>query len=182
MAEMGLLDILIADDSADDQELLITAFRRIGVSRKINCVNGGYEAVDYIHGKGKYGDRQSYPYPSFVITDLKMQGGDGFTLLQLLKGIPRYRIVPTIVMSTSSDEDDIRQAYLLGASSYLVKPAHFHELVRVMRILVDLWLVVKIPAIDVTGRQLPTHSHGKLGQRLSQPDVSVEPGIGSTTS
>jgi CheY-like chemotaxis protein len=174
MAEMGLLDILIVDDSADDQELLITAFQRIGVTRKINCVSGGYEAVDYIQGEGRYADRQCHPYPSFVITDLKMQDGDGFTLLELLKGMPRYRIIPTIVMSASSDEDDIRQAYMLGASSYLVKPANFQELVRVLRILLDLWLVAKIPAIDVTGKQLHTRSRGKIGERLSQPDAGDE--------
>jgi CheY-like chemotaxis protein len=168
VADRTLLNILIVDDSDDDQALLVTAFERIGVTQKIECVSGGHEAIAYIQGDGKFAERDRYPYPSFIITDLKMQDGDGFSLLEQLKSMPQYRILPTIVMSASADEDDIKKAYMLGASTYLVKPQTFDELVRVLRILVDLWLVAQLPAVDATGKQLMTRSGGKMGDRFSQ--------------
>jgi CheY-like chemotaxis protein len=175
VANKTLLNILIVDDSDDDQVLMVTAFQRLGVTRKIDCVNGGYEAIAYIKGEGKFAERDKYPYPSFIITDLKMPDGDGFTLLEQLKSMPQYRIIPTVVMSASADEDDIKNAYMLGASIYLVKPPSFDELVRVLRMLVDLWLVAKLPAVDVTGKQLATRSCGKLGDRFSQSSEDLNP-------
>ena len=168
MAERRSLNILLVDDSSDDLELLLTAFERIGVTKNIACVNGGHEAIDYIQGYGKFCDRDLYPYPSFIMTDLKMPEGDGFALLEQLKSMPGYSVFPTIVMSSSSDEDDIRTAYMLGASTYLVKPSGFEELVRVLRVLLDLWLVAKLPAVDLTGKQINTSSVGKLGERFPE--------------
>ena len=61
------------------------------------------------------------PYP-LVTTDLKMPGIDGFAILADLRDNPDRAITPTIVLSASSDPDDIRLAYQLGANSYIVKP------------------------------------------------------------
>lgn len=168
MAAQRLLNILLVDDSSADLELLVTAFNRIGVTDNIRCVNGGFEAIAYIRGEGIFSDRERYPYPSFIITDLKMPDGDGFTLLEQLKRMPQYSIFPTIVMSASADEDDVRTAYMLGANTYLMKPSAFGELVRVLRILLELWLVAKLPGVDVTGKHLGTRSAGKLGERFPQ--------------
>jgi CheY-like chemotaxis protein len=91
-------------------------------------------------------------------------------LLEQLKSMPQYRVIPTIVMSASGDKDDVKKAYMLGASTYLVKPSTFDELVRVLKLLVDLWQVAKIPEIDATGKQLLTRSEGKMGSRYPQAD------------
>jgi CheY-like chemotaxis protein len=123
VAEERLLNILIVDDDLDARELLLLALQRIGISSRVCCVNGGNEAVAYLRGDAAFADRERFPYPSLLITDLKMSDGDGFTLLDQLRGMPRYRVVPTIVMSASADPDDIRKAYMLGATSYFVKPA-----------------------------------------------------------
>jgi DNA-binding NarL/FixJ family response regulator len=97
-----------------------------------------------------------------------MPDGDGFTLLQQLKSTPRYRVVPTIVMSASSDADDIRKSYMLGASSYFVKPAGFEALARLLKLLYEVWLLAELPVVDAMGRQLDTNSAGKLGERFPQ--------------
>jgi CheY-like chemotaxis protein len=168
VADERLLNILIVDDDPDARELLLLAFRRIGVSSNVRCVNSGNEAVAYLRGDGRFSDRKQFPYPSLLITDLKMPEGDGFTLLEQLRSTPRYRIVPTIVMSASSDADDVRKSYMLGASSYFVKPARFEALERLLKLLYDLWLLAELPAVDVTGKQLDTSSAGKLGERFPQ--------------
>lgn len=168
MANERLLNILIVDDDPDAREMLLLALERIGVSSRVRCVNSGNEAVAYITGQGEFSDRERFPYPSLLITDLKMPQGDGFTLLTQLKSAPQYRIVPTIVMSASCDDDDIKKAYMLGASSYFVKPAGFEALERLLRLLYELWLLAEIPAVDANGKHLDTSSVGKLGERFPQ--------------
>jgi CheY-like chemotaxis protein len=168
VTEERLLNILIVDDDIDARDLLLLALERIGISSKVACVNGGNEAVAYLRGEGVYADRERFPYPSLLITDLKMPDGDGFRLLEQLRSMPRYRVVPTIVMSASSDADDIRKSYMLGATSYFVKPAGFAALERLLKLLYQTWLLAEIPAVDITGRHLDTPGTGKLGARFPQ--------------
>jgi CheY-like chemotaxis protein len=166
MTDQRLLNILIVDDDPDARELALLAFRRVGLASNVHCVNSGNEAVAYLQGEGKFSDREQFPYPSLLITDLKMPDGDGFTLLEQLKRTPRYRVVPTVVMSTSSDADDIKKSYMLGASSYFVKPAGFDALERLFKLLYDLWLLGELPLVDTSGRQLDTNAVGKLAERF----------------
>jgi len=168
VAAERLLNILIVDDDLDARDLLLLALERIGISSRAFCVNSGNEAVAYLRGEGEFADRECFPYPSLLITDLKMPDGDGFRLLEQLNAMPRYRVVPTIVLSASSDADDVRKSYMLGASSYFVKPAEFAALERLLKLLYETWLLAEIPAVDATGRQLDTRSAGKLGARYPQ--------------
>jgi CheY-like chemotaxis protein len=168
VAEGRLLNILIVDDDLDARDLVLFALERLGISSRASCVNSGNEAMAYLRGEGKFADRERFPYPSLLITDLKMPDGDGFRLLEQLSRTPRYRVVPTIVMSASSDADDIRKSYMLGATSYFVKPAGFEALERLLKLLYETWLLAEIPAVDATGRQLDTRSMGKLGARFPQ--------------
>src|ERR1700694_3070902 len=114
--------ILIVEDDRNDQVLIKEAFRQIGVTDPIQVVDDGAEAIAYMMGEGKYADRKKYAYPTFVITDLKMPRADGFAVLEFLKSNPEWKVIPTIVLSASADLDDIKKAYMLGASSYHVKP------------------------------------------------------------
>jgi CheY-like chemotaxis protein len=166
VAEERLLKILLVDDDPDARDLLLLAFERIGVASRVSCVNSGNEAVAYLSGEGVFSDRERFAYPSLLITDLKMADGDGFRLLEQLRARPRYRVLPTIVMSSSSDADDIRKCYMLGASSYFVKPARFEALQRLLKLLYEVWLLAELPAVDATGRQLDTDGTGKLGERI----------------
>jgi CheY-like chemotaxis protein len=168
VTEERLLNILIVDDDLDARDLLLLALERIGISSRVSCVKGGNEAVAYLRGEGVFADRERFPYPSLLITDLKMPDGDGFRLLEQLRSMPRYRVVPTIVMSASSDADDIRKAYMLGATSYFVKPAQFAALERLLKLLYEVWLLAEIPQVDLTGRHLDTLGTGKLGARFPQ--------------
>lgn len=166
MADKRLLNILIVDDDLDAQELLALSFERLGVSSRVSCVGSGNEAVAYVTGQGEFSDRKRFPYPSLLITDLKMPDGDGFSLLEQLKSTPQHRVLPTVVMSASSDADDVKKSYMLGASNYFVKPAEFNALERLIKLLYEIWLLAEIPAVDSSGKQLNTDSVGKLGERF----------------
>src|SRR6185295_13658361 len=103
---------------------------------------------------------------------LKMPGADGFAVLEHLRGNPEWAVIPTVVFSNSRDLDDIKKSYILGASSYHVKPSSAEALREQMKVLHDYWLTCEVPQVDSTGRQLPTDSNGKLGERFAQPSDS----------
>jgi CheY-like chemotaxis protein len=158
--------ILLVEDDPNDRLLLQLAFNRIGVLDPLSVVDNGAEALAYLRGEGRFSDRTRFPYPSFMMTDLKMPGVDGFAVLAYLKENPEWSITPTIVLSASSDPDDIRLAYALGANSYIVKPVDLEELFRVLKLAFDYWRVCDFPYTDAQGRRLTTNSSGKLGAQV----------------
>lgn len=160
--------ILVVDDDPEDQLLIKHTFKKIGVSDPIHLVSDGVEAIEYMMGEGKFSDRRKYAYPTFIMTDLKMRRKDGFAVLEFLKSNPEWAVIPTIVFSASTDLDDIKKAYMLGASSYHVKPRTLGAMVHQMLVLHSYWMTCEVPEVDVTGRQLHTQSKGKLGERFPQ--------------
>src|SRR5688500_14341885 len=160
--------IMIVEDDPADQFLIQHAFRAIGVTDPIHYVGDGAEAIAYMMGEGKYSDREKFAYPTFIITDLKMPRADGFAVLEFLKSNPEWKVIPTIVFSASADLDDIKKAYMLGASSYHVKPRTHGALMHQMLVLHAYWMTCEVPEVDSTGRQLRTNSEGKLGERFPQ--------------
>jgi CheY-like chemotaxis protein len=165
--------ILVIDDDPNDLIFIERAFRAIGVKDPIHTLSGGLEAIAYMMGEGKYSDRRVFAYPTFITTDLKMPGADGFAVLEHLKNNPEWAVIPTVVLTSSRDLDDIKKAYMLGASSYHVKPGSPAELRRQLTVLHDYWVTCEVPEVDVTGRQVSTDSKGKLGERFSQNHHSV---------
>jgi CheY-like chemotaxis protein len=162
--------IMVVEDDPNDQFLIERAFRRIGVTDPIQVVSNGAEAIAYMKGEGKYADRKTFAYPTFVITDLKMPQCDGFAVLEFLKSNPEWKVIPTIVLSGSSDLDDIKKSYMLGASSYHIKPQNHDELQKQLSVINAYWVTCQVPQVDISGKQLLTDSDGKLGERFPQPD------------
>jgi CheY-like chemotaxis protein len=166
--------ILVVEDDPNDQFLLMRGFKKIGVNTAIQVVNNGLEAIAYMMGEGKFADRAAFSYPTFVMTDLKMPGADGFAVLEFLKKNPEWSVIPTIVFSSSFDLDDIKKSYMLGASSYHIKPVSPEAMIRQLEVLHAYWTTCEVPAVDRTGKQLHTESRGKLGERFLQPDEAPD--------
>ena len=162
--------ILVVEDDKNDQFLIERAFRKIGVTDPIHLVSDGAEAIAYMKGEGKYADRKRYEYPTFLMTVLKMSKKDGFDVLNHLKNHPSWAVIPTVVFSASSDLDDIKKSYLLGASSYHVKPQSPEKLYEQLAVLYAYWVTCEVPEVDTTGKQKPTNSRGKLGERFRKLD------------
>ena len=161
--------ILLVDDDEVFLMLAERVFRKNGVTSTIQKVHDGVEAIAYLMGEGKFSDRKVYEFPTFIITDLKMPRADGFAVLEHLKSKPECSIIPSVVLTGSSDLDDIKKAYMLGASSYHVKPSSVTELQRILKILHDYWMTCEVPEVDKEGVMLHTTSEGKLGERFKQP-------------
>jgi CheY-like chemotaxis protein len=133
------LTILIAEDEESDFMLLQKAFRKNNIDDNLVWVRDGLDAIDYLQGSGAYSDRQQHPAPELVILDLKMPRMSGLEVLQWVKDHPEFKVIPTIVMSSSRLDDDVRQAYDLGANTYFIKPTDFATLVRLIQGVHQYW-------------------------------------------
>jgi CheY-like chemotaxis protein len=131
--------VLVAEDNPDDALLLRRALERAGISARIKIVADGEEMLLYLEGRGAYANRSRSPLPSLIILDLKMPRKSGLEVLQWMSTNPHLAVVPTIVLSASNLERDIRAAYDFGANTYFVKPSTFDELVDTMKMLESYW-------------------------------------------
>jgi len=167
--------ILVVDGDANDRMFMERAFRSLGIKGAIHLVASGDEAISYMKGDGRYADRLEYPYPTFILTDLKMNQGDGFAVLAFLKRNPDWAVIPTVVISASVSPDDIKKAYQLGASSFHNKPVSNEELAKLLAVLHEYWMTCEVPQVDVNGKQVPTGSRQDSVGELS-PAPAVAPG------
>jgi CheY-like chemotaxis protein len=105
--------------------------------------------MDYLTRSGEYADPLTSPRPGLILLDLNMPRKNGREVLEEIKSDEALRRIPVIVLTTSSDEEDILSSYDLGVSSYITKPVTFSELVRIMRSFGEYWIdIVKIPTND----------------------------------
>lgn len=160
--------ILVIDDDPNDRLLIEEALRTVCANSAVVMFADGGDAIHYLQGDDPYSDRTRFPYPSFVITDLKMPRVDGLAVLEFLRSRPQSAIVPTIVFSSSSDPDDVQKSYMLGASSYHVKPSTAERFTEQVRVMHDYWMTCEVPDVDRNGVRRPTESRGRIGQRYSQ--------------
>lgn len=168
--------VLVAEDNPDDALLLRRAIDKAGVVARVKIVSDGEEMLLYLQGLGAYSNRATSPLPSIIILDLKMPRKSGLEVLQWISENPAVSVVPTIVLSASNLEGDVRAAYDLGANTYFVKPTTFDELVETMRMLEKYWKkAAKIRPIE-TQRGFSTTSKASETFRFL-PEINPEPGV-----
>jgi CheY-like chemotaxis protein len=138
--------ILIAEDDADDRFLLQTAFEEKGFQDKIEFVENGVELLKYLE-MIRLKDSDDSVFPGFIMLDLNMPKKSGREALQELKQHPVFKSIPVIVYTTTKNEMEIRRCYELGANSYVVKPARFEALLKVVEDIRNYWFnTVSIPS------------------------------------
>ncbi len=131
--------ILIAEDDADDQFLLQTAFTENGFTDHIEFVENGVELLHYLSEIESQASG-ALAYPNFIILDLNMPKKDGREALQEIKQHPVFKSIPVIVYTTTKSDAEIRRCYELGANTYIVKPARFEGLLKVIQDIQRYWL------------------------------------------
>ncbi len=132
--------ILIVEDNADDVELIRYAFTKAGIGNPIAAVEDGAQAIAYVQGKGAYADRTNHPCPGLVLLDLKLPRRSGFEVLEAIRRDEAMRQTPVVVLTSSTQDSDIRRAYEAGANSYLVKPVSRDRLLEMVKNLKAYWI------------------------------------------
>jgi CheY-like chemotaxis protein len=160
--------ILIVEDNPNEQILIKHTLEDIGVGETIQTVNDGADAIAYLKGRGIYSDRQRFGFPTFLLVDLKMREVHGLELLLFLKR-SNLIIVPTIILTSSSDRADVKRAFQFGANAYHVKPVKMECLREQLKLIHSYWTQVELPDMDEHGRLLPSDDDGKLGEQGRHP-------------
>jgi len=137
--------ILLVEDDENDAMLVRLAFQKNNILNPIQWAKDGLEAVAYLNGNGVYADRQAYPFPDVLIVDLKMPRMNGLELLAWIRDHPEYRVIPTIIITSSRLDVDIEKAYGLGANTYMIKPPALDELVKMVKVVHEYWSVSAKP-------------------------------------
>lgn len=134
--------VLLVEDDPNDVLLIQRAWRKANIAAPLQVVTDGEAATRYLTGGGEFADRQRYPLPILVLLDLKLPRKSGFEVLAWLRQQPVLRRLPVVVLTSSSEPEDINRAYELGANSYLVKPVQFESLQEMMQTVHIYWLVL----------------------------------------
>jgi two-component system response regulator len=128
--------ILIVEDSEDDYEATIRAFKRTNLKNPIRRAASGMEALSIL--------REGESRPGLVLLDLNMPGLDGRRILAIIKSDPILRKIPVVVLTTSSDERDIEECYTLGANTYIQKPVDLDGLFAAVQRLKEYWFEIAL--------------------------------------
>jgi CheY-like chemotaxis protein len=145
------LPILLVEDNADDVFLFTRALGKARRPHPLHVVTNGREAIDYLSGAGKYGDRNAFPLPDLIMLDLKMPLVSGFEVLRWIRGDGMARLIPVIVLSSSALTEDVNRAYTFGANAYMVKPAEAVALERLIQTISDFWYAGEKPDLRTPG-------------------------------
>jgi two-component system response regulator len=134
--------ILLVEDNADDEALTIRALKRNNIVNAIDVVRDGAEALDYMFCHGAWSDRDAHALPQVVLLDLKLPKVSGLEVLKAIRADEKLRFLPVVILTSSTEEQDIVKSYGLGANSYIRKPVDFDQFSEAVRTLGLYWLVL----------------------------------------
>jgi len=140
---MGEGEILLVEDSQDDAELTLRAFRRSNILNQVVVVRDGAEALDYLHGTGAHAGKR-LPAPVLMILDLNLPKVSGLEVLRRTRADERTRFLPTVILTTSIEDQDVINSYALGANAYVQKPVAFEEFLAAAAKLGMFWRLVNV--------------------------------------
>lgn len=132
--------ILHVEDSLDHARLVACCLERSRVVSRIQLVEDGETALDYLLRRGKYRAEENSPRPRVILLDLRLPKIDGLEVLRTIKANPELLSIPVVVLTSSEADRDLAEAYLNHGNSYLVKPMDFATLRRQMDDFAEYWL------------------------------------------
>ncbi len=155
--------VLLVEDNPDDEALARRAFTKSRLANEILVARDGVEAIALLLGteaevKEGAGDgtpdrpRRREPLPQLVLLDLKLPRVDGLEVLRRIRGHPRTRTLPVVVLTSSDEERDLVESYRLGVNSYIRKPVDFQQFARVIEEVGLYWLVLNLPPPSGSGK------------------------------
>lgn len=136
-----LKPILLAEDNSRDIELTLEALKDYSLANRVVVVRDGVEAMEYLRCEGKYSQRKP-GNPAVVILDIKMPRMDGIEVLQAIRSNPILKMTPVVMLTSSSEEQDLIRSYKLGSNAYVVKPVKFSEFIDAVKQVGIFWAIL----------------------------------------
>ena len=131
--------ILLVEDDENDVFFFQRAMKHANFDHPLRVLRDGHDAIAYFSGTDQFSDRAQWPLPCFVILDLNLPRKHGLEVLQWIRASAPDLTVPVVVLTSSTSDLDIREAYRFGANSYLNKPSHPEHLLEMVRVLKMYW-------------------------------------------
>ena len=146
MTSLDAVEIVLIEDNPHDVELALRALKKNGLANKVQLLQDGAEALDFLFSTGAYANRNYNARPKVILLDLKLPKVDGLEVLRRIKADERTRSIPVVVMTSSQEEQDIVESYRLGVNSYIVKPVDFDKFAQSVADMGLYWLLLnKVP-------------------------------------
>jgi CheY-like chemotaxis protein len=137
------IEVLLVEDSPGDVRLTQEAFREANKSIHLHVATDGVEAMEFLKREGSHAHE---PRPDLILLDLNLPKMDGREVLAHIKEDEGLRMIPTVILTTSDAEADIRRSYQLQANCYLTKPVQLDAFEALVKSINDFWLTkVKLP-------------------------------------
>ncbi|HKQ35024.1 MAG TPA: response regulator [Nitrospiraceae bacterium] len=134
------MEILLIEDSPEDVEITLRAFRKYDLANNVHVVRDGEEALDCLFSTGRYAGQTVCSNTRLILLDLKLPKIDGNEVLQRCKSDPRTKNIPVVVLTSSKEERDLTNTYNLGVNSYVVKPLDFSQFTEAIRQICLYWM------------------------------------------
>lgn len=135
----ALKPILLVEDNPDDEELILRSLKKANIANEVRVARDGQEALDMLYGGA--GEEDSL-VPSLVLLDLKLPRVGGLDVLRRIRAEASTRLLPVVILTSSSEDEDILGSYESGANSYVRKPVDFNEFANAVQRLGLYWLLV----------------------------------------
>ena len=136
--------LLVVEDDEDDLLIMKMACQRTGIPHSFQAVTDGVAAVEYLAGEGVYSNRNKYPLPDLVFLDVKIPKRSGHEVLEWIRAQDQFKHLPVVMLTHSTQVEDMDRAYRLGVTSYLRKVASQAEFGQAVRVILKYWLELNI--------------------------------------
>jgi CheY-like chemotaxis protein len=133
--------IMLVEDNPDDEELTLRALRKAKIANQVFVARDGIEALDFLFSTGKHARRDPLTMPTVVLLDLKLGKLSGLEVLDRMRADPRTKLVPVVVLTSSSEEEDMLKSYQSGANSYVRKPVEISAFINAVTELGMYWVL-----------------------------------------
>ena len=139
---MNAKTILLVEDNPSDIGLTKRALNKSHIANELIVAEDGQAALDYLFGEGPHQNRALEQLPTLVLLDINLPKVDGLEVLRRIRSDSRTRRLPVVMLTTSSEEQDIGASYDLGVNSYIRKPVDFIQFAQAIQQLDLYWLVL----------------------------------------
>ncbi|MCX4445446.1 response regulator [Streptomyces sp. NPDC087866] len=137
------IEVLLVEDDPGDELMTREAFEDNKIRNTLHVVRDGEEALDFLYRRGAHTDA---PRPDLILLDLNLPKYDGRQVLEQIKRDPELALIPVVVLTTSSAEEDILRSYKLHANAYVTKPVDLDQFIAAVRQIDDFFVtVVRLP-------------------------------------
>nr|WP_202453822.1 response regulator [Streptomyces sp. SID4913] len=137
------IEILLVEDDPGDELMTREAFQDNKIRNTLHVARDGEEALDFLYRRGAHAEA---PRPDLILLDLNLPKYDGRQVLEQIKQDPVLSLIPVVVLTTSSAEEDILRSYKLHANAYVTKPVDLDQFMAAVRQIDEFFLtVVRLP-------------------------------------